>query len=422
MTLQQNEVTFSTNRTTVAPAPVSVPRAIVLSETKGLAEMVANGLTAEGATVATAVTMSLSDFVATPDLSLSEVSICLFEIKLGDDAQIKAIRTMRELGGEDLKILGLTSEVLTLTTARQLMDAGVHDVVPLDVGRTKLDDAAPLAPAAEAGVAQRGAPLRNGMIIGVAQTRGGIGATTFALNLATLLAAKPKKSRKAPTVDAPRVAVIDLDLQNGTLGASIDVHENPAFIEMLRNGTMPDADLIQSAMVPHGTGFDVLPAPVEFVPLDSMRPEMMATLLDELRLAYDYIVIDMPRTMVEWIDPILARADKMYLLSDTAVHSVRQSRRMIDFYCEDHVTLPLDVIVSLERKPFSTSSAMKEAEKFLSRKLAHWIPRDDRTAKLATDRGQTMIASKPKSLVRKPMTPMIEELTAYFAADQRRQA
>jgi len=238
---------------------------------------------------------------------------------------------LRDLGRADLTLLGLTLEVLPLSTVRPLMAAGIHDVLPRNIGPPELQHTAPLASSADASLAARGVELRNGLIIGVAQTRGGIGATTFALNLATLLAQKPKGTRKAPAAEAPRVAVIDLDLQNGTLGASIDTAENDVFVELLRSGSTPDGHFVKQAMVPHEIGFDVLPAPVEFVPLDSLRPEMMATLLDELRLEYDYIVLDMPRTMVEWIDPILARADKMYLLSDTAVHAVRQARRMIDF-------------------------------------------------------------------------------------------
>jgi pilus assembly protein CpaE len=426
VTKPENIISFSSNRTFVMPA-AKLPRAVVLGTTNGLAEKVAQGLNDEGATQASALTMSLSEFVNMPDLSMSDLAICLFEIVKGDDKQIEAIRTLRAMGHEGLNIIGLTSEVLTSVTTRQYLEAGVQDVVPLVAVSSELNhDAAPAYVADKVAVEPGGSSERvrgrNGMIIGVAQTRGGIGATTFALNLATMLSVKPKQRRNAVVVQPPRVAVVDLDLQNGTLGASIDVIEKTAFIEMLRSGAKPDAAMIENSMVSHNTGFDVLPAPVEFVPLDCMSSDMMAALLDELRTAYDYVVLDMPRMMVEWLDPLLARADKIYLLSDTAVHSVRQARRMIDFYCEDHVALPLDVVVSLERKPFIPSAAMKEAEKFLSRKLTHWVPRDDRAAKLATDRGQTLIATKPKSPVKKSMEPMILDLASYFAADKRREA
>ncbi|PTX54647.1 Flp pilus assembly CpaE family ATPase [Litoreibacter ponti] len=434
MTLVEKEATFTSSRTRpvavpnltatqkAAPEQQLKPRALILSQTPGIAEMVAQGLNKEGDIEATPLTMSLTDLVTMPDLSMTEVSVCMFEVVQGDDAQIAALRSLREMGEGRVKFLGVTSEVLTLATARNLMDAGVDEVVPLGSISPQLSHAAALAPATEDVIAARGGTLHNGMVIGVAQTRGGIGATTFALNLAAMLALKPKRSRKAKEVEAPRVAVVDLDLQNGTLGASIDVESNGALIEMLRSGSIADMTFLTKAMVSHPSGIDVLAAPVEFAPLTAMRPDMMASLLDELRMSYDYVVIDMPRTMVDWLDPVLARADKMFLLSDTSVHSVRQARRMIDFYCEDHVSLPLEVVVMLERKPFSTSSAVREAEKFLDRKFTHWVPRDDRSAKLAADRGQPLVTAKPRSIVQKAMAPMVVSLKSYFTADQRRQA
>lgn len=426
MTKQEPETAFRTKRTAVHAdgdiQTVDLPRAVVVSKTPGLAEIIARGVNAEGNSSASHLVMSLNEFAATPDLSLDELAICLFEIEQGNDSQLAALRTLKAMSAGATKFLGVTSEVLTLATARQLLDVGVDDVVPLGNISPQLSQSAPLADATDHAINQRAGTIHNGMIIGVAQTRGGIGATTFALNLATLLSVKPKQKRGAAVVEPPRVAIIDLDLQNGTLGASIDASCAPAFVEILRNGDIIDGPRLRQIMQAHPAGFDVLAAPAEFVPLTSMRPDMMASLLDELRLSYDYIVLDMPRTMVDWLDPVLARADKMFMLSDTAVHSVRQARRMIDFYSEDHVALSIDVCVSLERKPFSATAAIKEAEKFLDRKLAHWLPRDDRAAKISTDCGQPLLVSKRKSPIAKSMKPMVDELRTYFAADQRRQA
>jgi len=426
MTRQENETVFKSNRTVVTrqgvSTPADLPRAIVLSDTPGLAEMIARGVNAEGATKATHLKMSLADFAEMPDLSLDEVAICLFEIKQGNDAQLAALRALKELSDGSTRFLGVTPDPLTLSTARQLLDVGVDDVLQLGDVSPQLGHSASLSEPTQQATDMRQGPLHNGMIIGVAQTRGGIGATTFALNLATLLAVKPKTKRSDPPAVAPRVAVLDLDFQNGTLGASIDAATSDAFVEFLRSGEIPDGALVREIMMPHSAGFDVLSAPTEFVPLSAMRPDMMASLLDELRLSYDYIVLDMPRTMVEWLDPVLARADKMFVLSDTAVHSVRQARRMIDFYCEDHVSLPVEVCASLERKPFSTTPAIKEAEKFLDRKLTHWLPRDDRAAKVSVNLGLPLLVAKPKSAIAKSMKSMVDALQTYGAADQRRKA
>jgi len=346
----------------------------------------------------------------------------MFEIKQGDDRQLAAIRKLSELSGGVTKFLGVTSEVITLATARQMMDAGVADVVPLGSVSPSIQHAQALTPLAEETQAKRGVEMGNGMIIGVAQTRGGIGASTFVLNLATLLAQPPKRTRANKSPEAPRVAVVDLDLQNGTLGASIDIIAQPALGEMLRNGSLADGDFLKEALVTHKAGFDVLAAPADYVPLDAMKVEMMATLLDELRMAYDFVVLDMPRAMVDWLEPVLARADQMFLLSDTAVHSVRQARRMIDFYREEHVALPVDVLVSLERKSFGTNPAIKEAEKFLEQKLLHWLPRDDSAAQAAVNRGEPLLFAKPRSAIAKSLAKLIPDLKDYQASDKRRRA
>lgn len=63
-------------------------------------------------------------------------------------------------------------------------------------------------------------PAHNGMVISIAQTRGGIGATSLAPNLATMLSAPASRKDTAP---AAKVALVDLDFQNGDVAASVDI-------------------------------------------------------------------------------------------------------------------------------------------------------------------------------------------------------
>lgn len=69
---------------------------------------------------------------------------------------------------------------------------------------------------------------------------------------------------------------------------------------------------------------------------------------------------------------MLARADRFFILGDTSVHTVRQIRRMIDLYTDDHAALPVQVVVSKEKKP--GAAHVKEAEHFLGQTLATWLP------------------------------------------------
>ena len=415
--LPPNQITLTSETTPIAGLP-----ALVLSSTPGVAEKVAQSLRQEGDMQAVAVTQSIMEYAANPQATLVGKAALLFEIAKGDNAQLAALRRLRAIVPETVKFIGLTHEVLNLTHARDLMEAGVDDVLPLSMHLSDHDPDQPVAQVENHTVKERAGRPHNGMIIGVTQTCGGIGATTFALNLAAKLSMAPKAKRKTPAPFTPDVAIVDLDLQNGMLAARIDTPDSDGMIELLREGIVPNVRHLPKLMQKHDEGFDVLPAPSEFVPLDVMRPEMIAALLDELRLAYDFIILDLPRTMVDWLDPVLVRLDKLYMLTDTAVHSIRQARRMIDFFSEDHVALPLEILISREKKPRVSSPAVKEAERFLNRSLSHWLPRDDRIASLATDRGQSMIAVDRKCAMAKAMAPLLSDLATYYAADARRTA
>lgn len=401
------------------PLPVQT-RVLVISHIPGMSEMVARNVGRGDPALATrARRITLTDLAA--EGLPADTDLIIFEIRPGDDGDLAALRDLRAQSGGALKFLGLTADPLPLAVARALMDAGVDDVMPLVGVGPRLQDVTELAPLARETQTKRGADARDGLIVAVAGARGGIGATGFALNLAALLA-QPDKAARASGATPPRIAVVDLDFQNGVLGASIDAVDNGAYLEMLQQGLLADHALLTRALAPHPLGFDVLPAPATFAPLDAMTADMMAVMLDELRLAYDIVLLDLPRALSDWIAPVLARADRMFVLSDTNVHTVRQARRMLDFYRDDNPNMPVDIVISTEKKPFSPPAHVREAERFLDTPLRHWLPRDDRAARRAAGLGQPLVTAAPRSPVTKAMTPLIAMLRDALTQTQRRRA
>ena len=393
-------------------------RTLVLSPTKGLSEMVARGLARDEALDVRHRHAALADLDPTEEGLLDSTDLIVFEVRAGNDADLSVLRQLKAAGGEGLKFLGITTEILSLGTARALIDAGLSEVFSLSDMAPDAAQAQSLGQAAD--TATGGGAEHNGMILAVAAARGGIGATSFALNLATVLA-RPGKGRKA--APPPKVAVVDLDYQNGVLGAAIDVDSTGVYLEMLQSGTLPDRAFVRQAFARYEDGgFDVMAAPRTFAPLDAMQPEMMAALLDELRLACDYVVLDLPRALVDWIDAILARADRFFILGDTSVHTVRQMRRMKELYLDSHATLPLEFVVSLEKKGLSSGSALKEAERFLDAKLDHWIAPDLRAARSAADRGMPILLRSPKAKPAKAVDAIVKSVQADFASNRRRRA
>ena len=125
-------------------------------------------------------------------------------------------------------------------------------------------------------------------IISIANQKGGVGKTTTAINVSSLLAAAEKKS-----------LLVDIDPQsNSSSGLSI-TNQNPSIYEVLI-GTENISDVIIESYMPH---LDLLPsninlvgAEIEMVDMDG-RERLLKNALGEISNKYDYIIIDCPPSL-----------------------------------------------------------------------------------------------------------------------------
>lgn len=387
-----------------APQDWGLTSILVACANNGLGQMVGLALGAEPSVVVATARVSLAGLLAMGPGAFAPHDIIVFEASSTEPDQLDALRAISDATQGRMRFLAMTAEPLSLAQARALLDAGVEEVLPLSAVRPDLRAVvtidAPDAPAEAPAV-----PGRQGRVIAVAKARGGIGATTTAINLATLLLAGEKRGPK------PKVALLDLDLQHGNAGFYLDVAEHGVFADLIRQGRAPDSAFLAAAMTDHPSGLHVLPAPDEIAPLSALTPAIVGALLDALRAEHDFVVVDMPGPLVEWISPVLARAERLLLVTDTSVPAIRQARRLLDIFLEDRADLPVEVVVNGEKRPFSLTPSQKQAAVVLDRPLTHWIPRDDRMARRAVDQGKALVALAPRS----PMARALRRLAASLA-------
>jgi Flp pilus assembly CpaE family ATPase len=117
----------------------------------------------------------------------------------------------------------------------------------------------------------------------------------------------------------------------------------------------------------------------------------MAALFDVLRREYDYVVVDLPHALIEWLEPVIERAGRLVIVTDTSVPCIRQARRLMDFYRESNLGLAVNVVVNRESKPMLRSENQKEAESVLEVRFDHWIPDNPKVARKAADLGHPVV-------------------------------
>ncbi len=162
---------------------------------------------------------------------------------------------------------------------------------------------------------------RDAVVLPVHGMCGGCGASTFATNLAWELANIGK--------DAPRVCLIDLDFQFGSAATYLDLPRKESVFELLSDAHAVDSDALLQAMLTFNDKLHVLTAPADMLPLDIIGPEDIGRIIDMARANFDFVVIDMPKTVVAWTETVLQRAHVYFSLVELDLRSAQNVLRFI---------------------------------------------------------------------------------------------
>lgn len=329
--------------------------------------------------------------------------LIIFKATPNAQGEEQALKALVASGGT-ARILAISDSSVPFGVAHGLLRAGVSEVVP-----DTIEDAELARVVSRLSVPRRltlsAQDQHDGQVIAISKARGGIGATTLAVNLADQLCGKKKLFGKAVS---RKVVLVDLDLQFGAVAGFLDLQPNNALYSMARDRVDPDSVFLQQSIETTPSGLAVLAAPAGFMPLNALQPDQVATLIRRLRQTYDYVVIDLPHAMVDWLTPVLEAANHVLIVSGTSVPFVQQTRRLIDFFKEQNPSIHIQIIVGQEKKPLLRSRRHAEAAKALETEFRHWLPADPKAAENAMDRGCPLSQTDSGS----PLTKEIAQIAA----------
>jgi pilus assembly protein CpaE len=235
---------------------------------------------------------------------------------------------------------------------------------------------------------------------------GGTGSTTMAVNLAWELAALSRD-------DEPTVCLLDLDLQHGSVSTYLDLPRREAVMEMLSETESMDEDLFGQALLSFREKLQVLTAPAEMVPLDLLAPEDIARVIEMARSHFDFVVIDMPHTLVQWSETVLSMAHVYFAMIELDMRSAQNALRMKRaLQSED---LPFEKLrFALNRAPKFTDltgkSRVKRMAESLSISIDLQLPDGGKPVLQSCDHGLPLALSASKNPLRKEIAKLAASL------------
>lgn len=252
-------------------------------------------------------------------------------------------------------------------------------------------------------------------VIAIVNEKGGVGKTTTATNLAYLLGKEDKK-----------VLLIDFDGQaNSTM---IMGDKNPNEIEItistLINKVITKDSLPQKEdYIIKNKGIDLIPANSNLFTLErnlcniNFREYILQSLIDEIKLGYDYVIIDcMPQIGTPMINVMIA-SDSLIIPTQAEILSAKGLSELVKHYLtikNINKKLSIDgILITMDTK---NTIASKEVKKILNESFKQHInifdvviPRSTKVSE-ANIYKQTICEYMPENAVSKAYEQLVQEM------------
>lgn len=223
-----------------------------------------------------------------------------------------------------------------------------------------------------------------GKLVAVMGTRGGVGATTTATSLSWIIAQQRRR----------KVALVDLDLQFGTVALSLDIEPSHGLREALESADRIDSLFLDRMMMEYSDRLSVISAeesPDETLLIDYSAVDL---LLNELRGKFHYVIVDVPRSANTCTLQVLEQATDLILVSDLSLAGMRDTMRTIGFLPSMNASCKSVIVASRVGEHKTGEMPKAEFEKGIGRKVDFVLPFDAKTVASATNFGQPVAAGK----------------------------
>ncbi len=324
---------------------------------------------------------------AQPDLVILD-SMCRDAGELGE---LEAVTMLRPQLAAIMLCTNHTPEFLL-----RAMRAGVREVLSSPV------DAESLLAAIGRADQKLGSALhgrRSGEILAFMPCKGGSGSTFIAANAANQLAAEGRK-----------VILIDLNLQFGD--AVLFVHDHSpktTLADVARNIHRLDASFLAASLVQVNPQFGVLAAPEDPGQAMEVRPEHIDALLNLAVAQYDFVMIDIGRSLDAVTIKALDRARRVFPVMQMTLPFLRDAHRLLTvFRSLGYAKEKIHMVVN--RYERGSEITLDDVERVLGCDRPFLIPNSYAAVAASVNHGQPMLELARNNPVTKALQEFVQGL------------
>ncbi len=246
----------------------------------------------------------------------------------------------------------------------------------------------------------RGQSARTCTMIAVAGAEGGVGSTSLAVNLASILAASPDRS----------VILVDLDVTLGDADVYLDTIHEYTLADLTQNLARLDFQLLRRSMARHKSGLYLLPRPVELSDVNLVTPESLRRVFGLLKASFSHIFVDLSKAYSPLDMTALECCDVVLLVAQLDLPCLRNVVRLLRSFLPVPGLLEKVKLVVNRAMPENDTIRLKRAEEIVGREFFWQVPNDFRLMVEVRNNGVPLIAQSPRAEITQSLLSMSRAL------------
>jgi pilus assembly protein CpaE len=205
------------------------------------------------------------------------------------------------------------------------------------------------------------------------------------------------------------VAIVDMDTRFGDVAIMMDVVVEFSIADVGRNIESVDRESIGEYLVKHGSGVDILPAPLHPTEWGALGRHHISKVIDLLSQTHDYVVVDTPGAFNELVATALESANIILLITSMDIASIKDTALALEMLraaavSDDKVKLIINHSTS------SNSLRPEDVERVLEYDVYWRIPHDVAVSN-SNQLGQPIVLSKPYARASRAITDIAYSLS-----------
>ncbi len=279
-----------------------------------------------------------------------------------------------------VKEVFLTSPLLEPDLLLQAMRAGVKEFFSQPIKKEEVRTGLLKFRERRGALPEKYTEKKKGKIIHFIGSKGGVGTTTIAVNLAASLS----------EANGSSVALIDMSLPFGQIPIFLNTESGFNRGEVLRDISRVDETFLMGVLSKHRSGVYVMPSPSSLEDVSVETPEVIERLLNLMRNRFDFILVDGGQRLDDVSLRILQMSETVFMVTVLNLPCLTNAKKLLWTFQKLGFPRRETIRIIANRYQKKSSISLKEAEEAVSEKINWLVTNDYHLTMSAINQGKTI--------------------------------